>query len=153
MFGKEVRYRGRQKLENNKVTNKTEREARENQEAQRELGCNFEDTTKTTEKKPRIHLNKSVTIRTYAGGGHIPSLIINNVEKSFSLETFRDFIRKVDPIECERLQTLPDNYTEGVSNTQRYKMIGNGWNADTIAHIYSFLPLEWHTSGIMVENC
>lgn len=46
-----------------------------------------------------------------------------------------DIIRKFDPIECERLQTLPDNYTEGVSNTQRYKMIGNGWNVDTIVHI------------------
>lgn len=43
--------------------------------------------------------------------------------------------RKLTPIECERLQTLPDNYTEGVSNTQRYKMIGNGWTVDVIAHI------------------
>ena len=43
--------------------------------------------------------------------------------------------RKLTPLECERLQTLPDNYTEGVSNTQRYKMIGNGWTVDVIAHI------------------
>jgi DNA-cytosine methyltransferase len=43
------------------------------------------------------------------------------------------------PIECERLQTLPDNYTEGVSNSQRYKMIGNGWTVDVIAHIFSFI--------------
>lgn len=48
-------------------------------------------------------------------------------------------IRKFTPIECERLQTLPDNYTEGVSNTQRYKMLGNGWTADVIAHILSFM--------------
>ena len=47
-----------------------------------------------------------------------------------------DFLyRKLTPLECERLQTLPDNYTEGVSNTQRYKMIGNGWTVDVIAHI------------------
>lgn len=46
-----------------------------------------------------------------------------------------DIIRKFHPIECERLQTLPDNYTEGVSNTQRYKMIGNGWTVDVITHI------------------
>lgn len=45
-------------------------------------------------------------------------------------------IRKLTPIECERLQTLPDNYTEGVSNTQRYKMLGNGWTVDVIAHIF-----------------
>ena len=43
--------------------------------------------------------------------------------------------RKLTPLECERLQTLPDNYTEGVSNTQRYKMIGNGWTVDVVAHI------------------
>ena len=43
--------------------------------------------------------------------------------------------RKLTPIECERLQTLPDNYTEGVSKTQRNKMIGNGWTVDVIAHI------------------
>lgn len=44
-------------------------------------------------------------------------------------------IRKLTPVECERLQTLPDNWTEGVSNTQRYKAIGNGWTVDVIAHI------------------
>ncbi len=48
-------------------------------------------------------------------------------------------IRKLTPVECERLQTWPDNYTEGVSNTQRYKIIGNGWTADVIVHIFSFL--------------
>jgi site-specific DNA-cytosine methylase len=35
------------------------------------------------------------------------------------------YVRKLTPLECERLQTLPDNYTNGVSNSQRYKMIGN----------------------------
>ena len=35
-------------------------------------------------------------------------------------------IRKLSPVECERLQTLPDNYTAGVSDTQRYKILGNG---------------------------
>lgn len=48
-------------------------------------------------------------------------------------------IRKLTPLECERLQTLPDGYTEGVSATQRYKAIGNGWTVDVIAHIFSFL--------------
>ena len=45
--------------------------------------------------------------------------------------------RKLTPMECERLQTVPDNYTEGVSNTQRYKMLGNGWTVDVIKHILS----------------
>lgn len=47
---------------------------------------------------------------------------------------------RLTPIECERLQTVPDNYTSGVSNTQRYKMLGNGMTVDVIAHILSFLP-------------
>ncbi len=44
--------------------------------------------------------------------------------------------RKLTPIECERLQTVPDNYTDCVSNSQRYKMLGNGWTVDVIAHIF-----------------
>ena len=43
--------------------------------------------------------------------------------------------RKLTPLECERLQTVPDNYTNHVSNTQRYKMLGNGFTVDVIAHI------------------
>ena len=48
-------------------------------------------------------------------------------------------IRKLTPIECERLQTLPDNYTEWASDSQRYKMLGNWWTVDVIAHIFSFI--------------
>ena len=44
-------------------------------------------------------------------------------------------IRKLTPVECERLQTLPDDYTGGISDTQRYKCCGNGWTVDVIAHI------------------
>lgn len=44
--------------------------------------------------------------------------------------------RKLTPLEYERLQTLPDNYTEGVANTHRYTAIGNGWTVDVIAHIF-----------------
>ncbi len=51
-------------------------------------------------------------------------------------------IRKLTPVECERLQTLPDGWTEGVSNTQRYKAIGNGWTVDVIAWIFSQMPTE-----------
>jgi DNA (cytosine-5)-methyltransferase 3A len=49
------------------------------------------------------------------------------------------YIRKLTPIECERLQTVPDNYTDCVSDTQRYKMLGNGWTVDVIAHIFKNL--------------
>ena len=43
--------------------------------------------------------------------------------------------RKLTPLECERLQTVPDNYTAAVSNTQRYKMLGNGFTVKVIEHI------------------
>ena len=49
----------------------------------------------------------------------------------------------LEPVHCERLQTLPDNYTEGISDRQRFKAIGNGWTVDVIAHILSFLPEEY----------
>ena len=47
--------------------------------------------------------------------------------------------RKLTPIECERLQTFPENWTDCVSNTQRYKSIGNAWTVDVIAHILGCL--------------
>ena len=78
---------------------------------------------------------KSVCIRANAGGqGSKTGLYY------IDLPDGNYFIRKLTPIECERLQTLPDNYTEGISNTQRYKCIGNGWTVDVIAHILSFIP-------------
>ncbi len=49
--------------------------------------------------------------------------------------------RKLSPIECERLQTVPDNYTNHVSNTQRYKMLGNGMTVDVITHILKGMKL------------
>lgn len=58
------------------------------------------------------------------------------------------YIRKLTPIECERLQTLPDNYTQGeingkeISDNQRYKMLGNGWTVDIIAHILKHIGKE-----------
>jgi DNA (cytosine-5)-methyltransferase 3A len=48
-------------------------------------------------------------------------------------------VRKLTPLECERLQTLPDNYTSSLSDTQRYKVIGNGWTIDVIAYIFKHI--------------
>ena len=124
------------------------------------------------EKKPRVHTDKSVTIRTAAGGGHIPSVTLKNKSankqgKAYALtHSYNSAVawnsierkqrtmvpvcetnkihpnvydkclyRKLTPLECERLQTVPDNYTNHVSNTQRYKMLGNGWTIEVIAHI------------------
>ncbi len=57
-------------------------------------------------------------------------------------ETLSYRLRRLTPIECERLQTVPDNYTDCVSDTQRYKMLGNGWTVDVIAHILKGLKTE-----------
>ena len=59
------------------------------------------------------------------GGGH-----------SVKITYDRNNYRKLTPVECERLQTLPDNYTAGVSDTQRYRMLGNGWTVEVVAHIF-----------------
>jgi DNA (cytosine-5)-methyltransferase 3A len=54
-----------------------------------------------------------------------------------------DRIRKLTPIECERLQGLPDNYTEGVATTNRYKCLGNAFNVDVVAHILGRVKLMY----------
>ena len=71
---------------------------------------------------------KSPTVTTMGGGHREPKVF--EEPKAW---------RKLTPLECERLQTVPDNYTNHVSNTQRYKMIGNGWTIDVIAFLLSDL--------------
>lgn len=61
---------------------------------------------------------------TCVGGGNAHKKVMDNGRA-----------RKLTPLEYERLQTLPDGYTEGVADTHRYKAIGNGWTVDVIAHI------------------
>ena len=111
---------------------------------------------------------KSPTLTTMGGGHREPKVMINKLEtKSQTIKsqyyksskanfervgtfhatgvpltkdtTQNIYWRKLTPLECERLQTVPDNYTQGVSNTQRYKMLGNGWTVDVICHILSNL--------------
>ena len=69
-----------------------------------------------------------------------------NDGKTYCLDTgntnaveIKQKIRRLTPIECERLQTVKDNYTNYVSDSQRYKMLGNGWTVDVIAHIFKYL--------------
>jgi len=66
--------------------------------------------------------------------GKTPTLTSNSWEQN-NFVTDKTYYRKLTPLECERLQTVPDGYTEGVSNTQRYKMLGNGWTVEVIKHI------------------
>lgn len=65
---------------------------------------------------------------------------VKNLMTSQSISVFtQGRVRRLTPIECERLQGLPDQYTEGASDAQRYKMLGNAFNADVVAHILSFI--------------
>jgi DNA (cytosine-5)-methyltransferase 3A len=75
---------------------------------------------------------KSVTLSALGGG---------RGAKTGLYETTHGTYRKLHPIETERLQGLPDNYTEGISNSQRYKCCGNAFNVDVVAHILSFIKL------------
>lgn len=78
------------------------------------------------------------TARGYNNGGLFteksPLVTSNSWEQNNTLR-----LRRLTPIEVERLQTVPDNYTACVSDSQRYKMLGNGWNVDTICHILQYL--------------
>lgn len=76
---------------------------------------------------------KSVTLSANGGG---------QGAKTGLYET-NDRIRKLTPIECERLQGLPDNYTEGVATTNRYKCLGNAFNVDVVAHILGRIKLMY----------
>lgn len=71
---------------------------------------------------------KSPTLLAASGGHSDPKIAIDLLN-----------YRKLTPIECERLQTIPDNYTSCISNTQRYKCLGNAWTVDVITHIFKNL--------------
>jgi DNA (cytosine-5)-methyltransferase 3A len=75
--------------------------------------------------------------RIYDINGISPALQSQLTNGSTMINTSR--IRRLTPIECERLQTVADNYTNHVSDSQRYKMLGNGWTVDVIAHIFNYL--------------
>ena len=109
---------------------------------------------------------KSPTVNTCQGGNREPKVALKNLpDKSQTIKsqyyksskanferqgTFHatgvqseDLTwRKLTPLECERLQTVPDNYTDHVSNTQRYKMLGNGWTVAVIKHIFENMDYE-----------
>jgi site-specific DNA-cytosine methylase len=80
--------------------------------------------------------------RVYSQDGKSPSLAAHtggNLEPKIAMNEYT--YRKLTVLECERLQTVPEGYTEGVSNTQRYRMLGNGWTIDVIAHIFKHMEI------------
>lgn len=61
------------------------------------------------------------------------------VGSQYLCKEINGWFRKLTPKECERLQTLPDDYTSGISDNKRYKALGNGWTVDVVAHLFSSL--------------
>jgi DNA (cytosine-5)-methyltransferase 3A len=88
---------------------------------------NIENGTLIDAYNKAIQKEKSITISTRVDASNATFINSDNC------------IRKLTPIECERLQTVPDNYTNYVGNTYRYKMLGNGWTVDIIKHIFTYL--------------
>jgi DNA-cytosine methyltransferase len=81
----------------------------------------------------------SQTHRVYFDTSKSATLSKTNTERQHVF-TSKSLIRKLTPLECERLQTLPEGYTSAggqISDTQRYAMIGNGWTVDLVAHLFS----------------
>ena len=87
----------------------------------------IETDTKLWEMNRRI-FNPNHKMHTLVTSGTIRSVLIG------------DRARKLTPVEYERLQTLPDGYTDGISNNKRYQALGNGWTVDVIAWILSQIP-------------
>lgn len=75
----------------------------------------------------------------YSAEGKAPTLLANSHGHNPKVLIKKEEWRMLTPKECERLQTLPDDYTAGVSNTQRYKALGNGWTVDIITHFFKEL--------------
>lgn len=101
----------------------------------------LKDKTRVVVESDEIH---SLTARyTDLNGSSRPVIILDRgcIGEAFDSSKVGTSYRMLTPIECERLQTVPDNYTSCVSNPQRYKMLGNGWTVDVIAHILKPLSI------------
>ena len=93
--------------------------------------------------KATIHLNCHRHAKEAYGLNHkCNTLMCDGNDGNLVKKVFQDGrVRKLTPLEYERLQTLPEGYTDCVSDSKRYSLIGNGWTVDVIAHIFSFIKL------------
>ena len=92
----------------------------------------------SNQKHATISLNKSTPMVSAMGmgGGHVPMITSEELQCKTDIR-----IRRLTPVECSRLQTIPSWYQWKCSDTQIYKMLGNGWTVDVIAHILSFMNI------------
>ena len=80
--------------------------------------------------------------RVYSDEGQSPALMAQMSSGTHAIQS-NSRIRRLTPGECEKLQTFPSNYTNVVSDSQRYKSLGNSWCVDVATHIFSYLPNDY----------
>lgn len=102
------------------------------------IGVMITNLNENQQKKfnPNINSEKANALTLAQGRAGSSSEYMDAVSK---IANITSRIRRLTPIECERLQTVKDNYTNYVSDSQRYKMLGNGWTIEVIAHIFNYL--------------
>jgi DNA (cytosine-5)-methyltransferase 3A len=101
----------------------------------RDIGRRLNEEGKREDANKDLPTQRRIEVRDDEKSGTLTSVLKDNLVIS------EPRIRKLTPIECERLQGLPDDYTEGVAKTNRYKCLGNAFNVDVVRHLLSFLPV------------
>ena len=94
----------------------------------RDIGRRLDENGTRKDDDKTIHIQRRIEVRDDDKCGTLTSVMKDNL-------VVGDVVRRLTPVECERLQSLPDNYTEGISDSQRYKCLGNALNVEVIAHI------------------
>jgi DNA (cytosine-5)-methyltransferase 3A len=89
----------------------------------------FQRVSKKGKVKSNIEKSGCLTGGVHSGGNHSDMDIIHSP----------GFTRRYSVVECEKLQTLPCNYTNGISNSQRYKALGNAWTVDVVCEFFKNL--------------
>lgn len=95
----------------------------------------------TKSRRKLVFTEKSLALLSTMHKENAKSMIKRNKKGWLVLDEDLITYRKLTPIECERLQTVPEHFTAHVSNTQRYRILGNGWTVDVIAHIFKVAGL------------
>lgn len=102
----------------------------------RNVGRRLDKDGKRVDDDTSIEYSRRIELRTDEKTSTLTSVQKDNLV----VNTQTNVVRRLTPVECERLQSLPDNYTEGISQSARYKCLGNAFNVEVIRHILSYLP-------------
>ena len=116
------------------IKNSVEKKQRTMVKVGRIVGRRINDKGHRDDNNKSIPIKQRVEVRDDDKSNNLSTIGKDNVVVNLSSQK-ETIIRKLTPIECERLQSLPDNYTEGIAMTNRYKCLGNAFNVEVVAHI------------------